>query len=492
MTITPRSAFYNIGPIGIQTGMCESLTSYLMRLANLHDMSITDLMTKIRINELITNPSESRLHINGFFLMNGMDQSAIQWVSWLNSYTCRKDLDQLTLLPWKNLIFGHELIRSNQFFCEQCLHDQYNSKNVYIPLLWNIAPVKICHVHNIMLSDRCPFCKKNIHVLNFLGIPGYCPNCKIFLGDATSNQKKETSPYDQWVTRHFMQMIENNSHPNQITTNFNEKQVFPIFIPNRYSQSKHLRILSNKMYIKLPRIQFWFKGGLIPFEYFLRRGYFNNLSPFQTYDFSNEKILSRIEGVIHDYSNDPSEFLLQLHDLFSTSKRIIINSKDKNLPFIILQINPQELDRKCPECFEYIHDFYSSFQFSLQRECLLKLQSIQNTPLQYQSITQISKQCGFTRNSLRILAPEICQNILSTYNHSRKVGRERRFSNEIHDVNKIIDDLHYQGIELKISRVYKYLPKPGIFKNPLVLNAARNHINELLIQEFDSQGIKYE
>lgn len=479
MTITPRSAFYNIEPIGLQTGMCESLSSYLMRLANRHNVSINKFMLKIRNFELGENQSEPRLHITNYYQMNGMDHYASQWVCWLSSYTSRKDLEYLTLLPWKNVIFGDGLIRKIQFFCEQCLHDQHNKNNVYIPLLWNIVPVKTCFIHNTPLSDRCPYCDKSIQVLNYLGIPGYCPYCQNFLGTNPSPKKVEASPCDRWITRHFSELIQNNPYPKNLSViEKNGNVVLPIFVTRNYSESKHFSILSNMLYIKKPRLYFWRNEGLIPIEFFLRRGFFSGLSPIHFYDFTNENHrLIRIDSILLDFNQDGAHFFDQLQDLFSYSKRIILNSRDKKLPFVILQVDPFALEKKSPQCFEYIQESYFSFQRSIQKYCLSLLKSINNTPQHYQSLSQISEQSGYTVAALKILAPELCNNISSTYFQSRKTGREIRYAKEIQKIEKIIDELNNCGLEVNYTNVMKLLPKPGLLKNPIFQDLVKKHIN---------------
>lgn len=47
-----RSELYNIEPLGLETGMVESLSSYIIRLAYKHNLNVGDLVNKLIIPEL--------------------------------------------------------------------------------------------------------------------------------------------------------------------------------------------------------------------------------------------------------------------------------------------------------------------------------------------------------------------------------------------------------------------------------------------------------
>jgi hypothetical protein len=45
--VPPRSQLYSLQPIGIGTGMVESLTGYVARLAEAHSVSVGDLVGRV-------------------------------------------------------------------------------------------------------------------------------------------------------------------------------------------------------------------------------------------------------------------------------------------------------------------------------------------------------------------------------------------------------------------------------------------------------------
>jgi hypothetical protein len=106
--LSPRTAAYAMEPLGIGTSMTESLTSYIVRLAEAHSVTVGDFIGRLlsRIpnskGTLLTRAAlEFRVGGHGFhacgYRINGNSDWSAKWVDALESATGRSDLRHLTL-----------------------------------------------------------------------------------------------------------------------------------------------------------------------------------------------------------------------------------------------------------------------------------------------------------------------------------------------------------------------------------------------------------
>ncbi|WP_342560818.1 TniQ family protein [Psychrobacillus sp. FSL W7-1457] len=180
----PRSILYNIEPIGIETGLVESLSSYLTRLSYEHNINVSHLVNKIVIPEMNKDYLErsSKYGGNSFYegakTINGYTDNSTEMVYILGKLTSRIDLTSLTLFKLKNLVPLRNLLKETFSWCPECIKNWKDShKSIYYPLVWYIKPIKICFEHKCYLLEKCPRCFRKIDILRRQMIPGYCPNC---------------------------------------------------------------------------------------------------------------------------------------------------------------------------------------------------------------------------------------------------------------------------------------------------------------------------
>ena len=191
----PRSRLYSLEPVGIGTGFVESLTGYLSRLAEAHQVHLSMLVAGVCAPEVgyasFNIPGNCGLSTvwNSARAMNGLQKVARDWVRVLERLTGRQDLRFLTWLPWAEVLDHRHLIRATRAWCPAC-HAEWRNRGsvVYEPLLWAVASVRCCPLHGTPLADRCysPECGEKGH--QWLGArarPGYCVRCRRWLGDAT-------------------------------------------------------------------------------------------------------------------------------------------------------------------------------------------------------------------------------------------------------------------------------------------------------------------
>ena len=115
----PRSRLYSLQPMAIGTQHVESLSSYIMRVAEAHTVSVRTLILKEIFPDLSTMPTNT--HFSGLHSLNGMSACFEQWVAILGKLTSRRDLCALTLLPWRRLLASDGILpqlsgyKSNRF-----------------------------------------------------------------------------------------------------------------------------------------------------------------------------------------------------------------------------------------------------------------------------------------------------------------------------------------------------------------------------------------
>jgi hypothetical protein len=190
--IPTRSYFYHLPPLAVGTPHVESLTSYLVRLAEAHDISAGVLLTQ----ELLPKVREAfRRHayqangkIESTFVyeahtLNGLSQRSHDWVNVLENLTGVRGLHYLTMRPWSQVVSERGLLRHHRAWCPACLEDwRCSDRPVYEPLLWAMGEVSACSVHHSLLEDRCPHCGRQQHVISAKSRPGHCCRCRRWLG----------------------------------------------------------------------------------------------------------------------------------------------------------------------------------------------------------------------------------------------------------------------------------------------------------------------
>ena len=183
--LPPRSRLYSLQPMAIGTSRVESLTSYFMRLAEAHTVSVRTLILQEIFPDLSASPNNA--HFSGLHSLNGMGTCFEQWVAILGRLTARSDLRALTLLPWQSLLTSGGMLRRRRAWCPRCFQDwQRHAVPLYECLAWVLTPVTVCPIHHILLEQHCPQCRRPMLVLSAHGHPGFCAHCNFWLGDHSS------------------------------------------------------------------------------------------------------------------------------------------------------------------------------------------------------------------------------------------------------------------------------------------------------------------
>jgi hypothetical protein len=211
----PRSRLFHLEPIGIETPYVESLTSYFIRLAEVHHVFPGLLMKKI-VEPLVRDYSQQKdmrryylINGNQSYVLNAISSPAIAMVHVLEQLTLHAGLRNLTLLKWSEVLSIRNLGRQVRAWCPVCYQEwRIRREIVHDPLLWGLKPVTMCMRHHCRLSTRCPHqsCQQSLPLLAWRSRPGRCVFCQRWLGmtsgmssTSESDLKEVEVMWQQWV-----------------------------------------------------------------------------------------------------------------------------------------------------------------------------------------------------------------------------------------------------------------------------------------------------
>jgi hypothetical protein len=218
----PRSRLYCLKPIEIGSSKVESLTSYIMRLADAHSITPYMLIHK----EIVPLLNRSYLNRNGILVgpfgsasaaLNGISPTASLLVQVLEQLTRRTDLRFLTMLTFAEVLSQRYLVRRTQAWCPRCYEEWRTAGEVlYTPLLWIFELIKCCPWHRMPLQLHClnSDCARTISPFNLCGQLGYCPHCGEWLGttspiggESVPSSPPEDLEWQTWVAGTVGEML---------------------------------------------------------------------------------------------------------------------------------------------------------------------------------------------------------------------------------------------------------------------------------------------
>jgi len=190
--IEGRTPLFGLPPIGLGTPDCESLSSYVIRLAREHSLPPRRFISRIVLGGAGqgTPLCDAKFFRQYAATVNGLGQYAERFVDALGQATGRGDLASLTMLPWKDLLApnGAPLTHATRRWCAACLLQSSNcqapnnqKREAYWPLSWSISAVSCCVLHGDALSDLCPHCGRRQPTLPKHAEFDQCDHCRRYL-----------------------------------------------------------------------------------------------------------------------------------------------------------------------------------------------------------------------------------------------------------------------------------------------------------------------
>lgn len=418
------STLYNIEPIALNTGFVESLSSYLIRLAYEHNVSVGHLLNKMIFPEMdkdYLNKSSSyggNRYYDGARSLNGYKGNSIELVKVLQVLTTRNDLSGLTLYNLRDFIPLRNLLKETLAWCPDCIKSWNNNESVYYPLIWYLKPVKICKVHARYLNEFCPQCNKKIAILRRQMVLGYCPHCFTSL----EHEKEKMQPSMREMKWHLFV--------------YRNMEDLILLKQNR---------ISNKS----------FKEELCKCLYFINEKYF----------FSNVSSFSKFLGVPKttlrywlNEENTPSiDHLLKI--CFKLDKKILdfllkYEKPDVNIFQIhdrqVNNIETKEIRRPLnqPEIEKKLIEFLSK-----------------DPPI---SMTLVAEKIGRNKRVLYQNFPVLCKEISSKYSEYLKYQSDQRIKQLKLEIRQVFDLLIEEGVYPSRRKMEKKLNRKGVLREKVL------------------------
>jgi hypothetical protein len=212
-----HSRLYRLEPIGIGTGSVEGLTSYVMRLATAHAVSVGDLLGRELFPGTAPSIRESlnakRITSQGFgsasYWVNGTSACPATWIAALESATLQNNLRFLTLLPFARALSELHLPRMRRAWCPACLEEKVNAGDaIYEFLAWGFRIIKVCARHRTPLEEVCQHCARPMKPLGIYSRPGCCALCGGWLGlIRLDSSQSSVSDYDLWLANSMGELL---------------------------------------------------------------------------------------------------------------------------------------------------------------------------------------------------------------------------------------------------------------------------------------------
>jgi len=213
---------YALEPIGIGTAMSESLSSYVIRIAEAHSVTVGDLVG--RVLSKIPNPKgdlitpaalASRVGSHGFracgYAINGSTERTARWVYALEAVTGCSNLRYLTLLSIRSAL-PCQVFRRRRAWCPACLeHWRAVGRTVFEPLAWAFDLSSCCLLHRCLLRSTCHHCTWRLSPVGVVSRIGYCQQCGGWLGEAAGNgepeQTADVSHEKLWTSKQIGELL---------------------------------------------------------------------------------------------------------------------------------------------------------------------------------------------------------------------------------------------------------------------------------------------
>ena len=175
LIIPDRSVLYHLEPIARGTALRESLSSFLLRLADQHTMNPSALSFVPGIDRRCCGPWARNVWTQSYF--KGAGVVAAIWARELARLTGHHCLNDLTLLPLIRVVSDNGLAHKSRKWCPQCLREREREGVPYGQLLWEIAVVDACPVHAIRLLSTCRCGGAGVNARTAKRLPHLCRSC---------------------------------------------------------------------------------------------------------------------------------------------------------------------------------------------------------------------------------------------------------------------------------------------------------------------------
>ncbi|SCB71086.1 TniQ family protein [Bacillus mycoides] len=426
-----RSQLYNLHPIGVEGAYIESLTSYLIRLSEAHQVYpsalISYVIAPILNKEFLiysTTRGGNRFY-DGAKTMNGFGSNALDMVGALEKLTKVQQLGILTLASIKEVVPLRYLLKNYLSWCSVCYEEQLNTGGtIYNLLLWSLEMVNTCSKHKCKLENECFLCHKRIPILHRKSQNGYCPYCNDWLGRETKLSKhSDENDFDYKITFMAEQIIK---HKEQIEISASKQQVI--------RNLNHL-------------VDIYTEGNMQEFARNL------NLAKTTLWDWCNGKVLpplSRVLEICYLFDMSPVSFYIE--DISVNKETAVFNAECHTR-------DTKKRERK--------------FDYDVALSILQKYANHSDSNV---SMNELAKQLGYSKRTLYKHFPNLCKVI-----SAKNAGVIKEKTTQVYVSNRLViyqhvESLMQQGVYPSRRRIEEMANKPGLLKDKKL----RDYFKELI------------
>ncbi|BDI18785.1 hypothetical protein ANSO36C_45870 [Nostoc cf. commune SO-36] len=499
-TIPPRSRLYNLKPIGIGTPEVESLTGYIVRLAEEHCVPTGILI----LSELVPLLKEGYIFkskdggLDKSFTsqtktLNGMGSWALKLIKTLESLTLRNDLRSLTMLNWVEIIPPRNLLRSIRAWCPSCYENwRVTEQTVYEPLLWSLKEVTICLHHHQRLCTECPYCHKDNRLLAWHSRPGCCSICREWLGISPNvkspNSIKLTEDelnWQIWVTNNLGNLIAATPH---LSPPPKEKISEMLSAYVNVLAHGNIAAFAKKLGINRTQTHRWCVEKTLPAIDTLLQICFQLEIPLLDF-LTKDEINVDSSNIIIQNQNQPSR---ESNYQLSTSTEILYaleTALTESPPPSLVEIAKWFGYKTTSTLYYYSSDLckiiaarHSEYEKAQRLEKLQRLLEELLAAKEYPppSMQEVAKRFGKKSvHSLDKHFPDLCSTISAQYANYRQENRTKRVEKLRQEVWKVAFQLHSEGVEPTASRISVFLKSPGSILQKEVVEAVCKVRHEL-------------
>lgn len=419
-TYSKRSQLYSLKPIGIEEPYVESLTSYLIRLSEAHQVYPSALISYVIapiLNKEFLNYSTTRggnRFYDGAKTMNGFGSNALDTINVLEKLTKVRQLSILTLAALKEVVPLRHLLKNYLSWCSVCYEEQLNNGDaVYNILLWNFEMVNTCSKHKCKLETECFLCHKRIPILHRKSQNGFCPYCNNWLGiEKNLNKHSDANDFDYKITLMAEQIIK---HKEQIKISASKQQII-----------KNLTHL----------VDIYTEGNMQEFAKKL------NLAKTTLWDWCNGKVLpplSRVLEICYLFDMSPVSFYIE--DVSVNKETVVFNAECHTR-------ETKKRERK--------------FDYDVALSILQKYAHHSDSKI---SMNVLAKQLGYSKRTLYKHFPNLCKVI-----SAKNAGDIKEKATQVYVSNCLVIDQHVeslmqQGVYPSRRRIEEMANKPGLLKD---------------------------
>jgi hypothetical protein len=473
------SHLYSLLPIGVGTPMVESFSSYIIRLAEAHCVTVGVLVAH-EISPLLKKkyltPERSRKVQSGSMLgviksIESTAQTAVDWVHVLEKLTLRTNLLLLTMLPFKEIFSARNLLRDKRAWCPLCFEALKNKKEIiYEPLLWRLRAAKFCPTHNTVLEDFCCACKRDKQpILASSMRTGFCYYCKNWLGRSGSIKAwfEEKAQFQIQISKSISKVLAESKYLNSSLMKRNIIANIHACI-NYYSDGKTSKLaqLTNVS----PRIINHWRNETNLFRLDLLAKICLKLNlPLRQFVMGNIRkpnilIERNFKPLAKKTRKKKTINLIAMRKLLESA----IHKKSNVLSLRQLAKNFGHdtgcFKRHFPELCTQLKKRYRKYKETERKELLAKIKSALN---EYPppSVATLSRRLNRCIPTLYNSFPKLCHDITKKHKAHKENLRKDQLSSMSEEIRQIAFELHNDGIYPSQKKVGQLMNKPGRMGN---------------------------